>query len=74
MAAKAGTDFLLGYGEETKAAVAAAEEGGVKAFHFSDRQAAAEKLAAMLEPGDIVLLKGSHSMQVAGIIDLVFKK
>ena len=34
----------------------------------------AEKLADMLEPGDIVLLKGSHSMQVAGIIDLVFKK
>ena len=74
MAAGAGTDILLGYGEETKAAVAAAGEGGVKAFHFADRQAAAEKLADMLEPGDIVLLKGSHSMQVAGIIDLVFKK
>ena len=47
MAAGAGTDILLGYGEETKAAVAAAGEGGVKAFHFADRQAAAEKLAEL---------------------------
>ena len=31
-------------------------------------------LTGWLQPGDIVLLKGSHSMQVAGIIDLVFKK
>ena len=74
MAAKAETDILLGYGTETKAAVTAAAAGGVQALHFADRQGAAEKLAEILQPGDIVLLKGSHSMQVAGIIDIVFKK
>ncbi|MBQ9635472.1 MAG: UDP-N-acetylmuramoyl-tripeptide--D-alanyl-D-alanine ligase, partial [Acidaminococcaceae bacterium] len=74
MAAKAKTDILLGYGTETKAAVTAAAAGGVQALHFADRQGAAEKLAEILQPGDIVLLKGSHSMQVAGIIDIVFKK
>ncbi len=74
MAAKAKTDILLGYGEETKATVDAAVAEGVAAFHFADRQGAADKLAEILQPGDIVLLKGSHSMQVSGIIDLVFKK
>ena len=74
MAAKAKTDILLGYGPETKAAVEAAAAEGVAACHFTDRQGAADKLAEILQPGDIVLLKGSHSMQVSGIIDLVFKK
>ena len=74
MAAKAKTDILLGYGEETKATVDAAAAEGVAAFHFADRQGAAKKLTEILQPGDIVLLKGSHSMQVSGIIDLVFKK
>ena len=74
MAAERNTDILLGYGPETKATVAAAAAGGVKACHFADRQGAADKLAEILQQGDIVLLKGSHSMQVAGIIDLVFKK
>jgi len=74
MAAAAGTDVLLGYGTETRATVAAALAEGVQAFYFADRQAAAEKLAEILRPGDIVLLKGSHSMQAGGIIDLVFKK
>ena len=54
--------------------VDAAVAEGVAAFHFADRQGAADKLAEILQPGDIVLLKGSHSMQVSGIIDLVFKK
>ena len=74
MAVKAKTDILLGYGPETKATVAAAAAEGVQACHFADRQGAADRLAEILQPGDIILLKGSHSMQVAGIIDLVFKK
>ena len=74
MAARAKTDILLGYGAETAATIVAAEKDGVPAFHFTDRQGAADKLAEILQPGDIILLKGSHSMQVAGIIDLVFKK
>jgi UDP-N-acetylmuramoyl-tripeptide--D-alanyl-D-alanine ligase len=74
MAARAKTEILLGYGPETAATIAAAVKEGVPAFHFADRQGAADKLAEILRPGDIVLLKGSHSMQVAGIIDLVFKK
>ena len=73
-AAKAKTDILVGYGEETKATVDAAAAEGVPAFHFADRQGAAKKLTEILQPGDIELLKGSHSMQVSRIIDLVIKK
>ena len=74
MAAKAKPDIRFGYGEETKATVDTAAAEGIAAFHFTDRHGAADKLAEILQPGDIVLLKGSHSMQVSGIIDLVFKK
>ncbi len=73
MAVELGTDILIGYGQETRAAIETAAAGGVPAYHFADRQGAAVKLKEVLRPGDIVLLKGSHSMQVAGIIDLVFK-
>lgn len=74
LAAKTGTDLLLGYGPETAAAVKAAIGAGVEAYHFAGREEAAVKLEQVLQPGDIILLKGSHSMQVAGLIPRVFKK
>lgn len=74
LAAKTGTDLLLGYGPETGAAVETAKQTGVEAYHFNSREEAAAKLKQVLRPGDIVLLKGSHSMQVGGIIGLVFTK
>ena len=73
MAAASATDFLLGYGPETVATVAAAKEAGVDARYFAGKDEAAAALRTLLQPGDIVLLKGSHSMQVGSLVTLVFK-
>lgn len=74
MAVEADTDFLLAYGNEAVHMVDETVRLGGDARHFTDREAAAAALEKILQPGDIVLLKGSHSMGVSGIIDRVFKK
>ena len=74
LAAKTRTDLLVSYGTETAHTQEAAEAAGIPAWHFADRGGAEAKLKEILRPGDIVLLKGSHSMQVNGLIDTVFKK
>lgn len=73
MAAAAATDLLLGYGPETAETVAAAKAAGVDARYFANKEEAAAALRTLLQPGDIVLLKGSHSMQVGVLVALVFK-
>ena len=73
LAAAAATDLLLGYGPETAETVAAAKAAGVDARYFANKEEAAAALRTLLQPGDIVLLKGSHSMQVGALVALVFK-
>jgi UDP-N-acetylmuramoyl-tripeptide--D-alanyl-D-alanine ligase len=73
LAARAHTDFLLAYGPESVHTRDAAAADGVPAWHFADRAGAEAKLREILQPGDVILLKGSHSMAVNGIIDTVFK-
>ena len=73
MVAAAATDLLLGYGPETAETVAAAKAAGVDARYFANKEEAAAALRTLLQPGDIVLLKGSHSMQVGALVALVFK-
>ncbi len=66
-------DIVIAYGEESKAIAAAVDALGGKAYWFADRDGAAKLLDGLLEAHDVVLLKGSHSMQVDGLLDLVFK-
>ena len=66
MVAAEGVDVLITYGEEAVNIGKAAQNGGVKTFICKDR--------AEVRNNDIILLKGSHSMQVDGLIDLVLKK
>ena len=65
-------DYVLTYGEEAAQITAAIQERGAhtRAQHFADRLAAAEALRTMVEPGDIILLKGSHSMQVEKMLEM----
>lgn len=67
------TDIVIAYGTEAQAIVAAVEALGGLAYWCADRLAAAKLLDEILASGDIVLLKGSHSMQVDSLLDLVFK-
>ena len=74
MAAAEGVDVLITYGEEAVYIGKAAQNGGVKTFICRDRAEAAKILSGVVRNNDIILLKGSHSMQVDGLIDLVLKK
>ena len=70
----AGVSCLVTYGKEAKAISDAAAKKGVCVFPVSDRIAAAQILKKIVRPFDVVLFKGSHSMAVDKVIDLVFKK
>ena len=74
MAAAEGVDVLITYGEEAVNIGKAAQNGGVKTFICKDRAEAAKILSGVVRNNDIILLKGSHSMQVDGLIDFVLKK
>lgn len=74
LAAEEQVDVVITYGGAARYIAQAAEERGVKAYACADRAEAADVLKGLLQKDDIVLLKGSHSMQVDGIIDLVFKE
>ena len=67
-----GVDYVLTYGEE--AAFISQEivtaESTTKTEHFPDRLAAAEALRSLVQAGDIILLKGSHSMQVDKMLEM----
>ena len=52
---------------------AAVEALGGTAYWCAGRDEAARLLDSLLQPHDIVLLKGSHSMQVDSLLELVFK-
>lgn len=74
LAAAEGVDVLITYGTESVYTGRAAQERGVKTFICKDRGEAAKILSGIVRNNDIILLKGSHSMQVDGLIDLVLKK
>lgn len=65
-----GTDLVLTYGDEAAYISNQVEKLGGKAMHFANRQEAADKLRQLADAGDIILLKGSNSMQVGKMLEL----
>lgn len=65
-----GTDLVLTYGDEAAYISDQVEKLGGKATHFANRQEAADKLRQLADAGDIILLKGSNSMQVGKMLEL----
>ena len=57
-------DILFCYGEDAKQLAAAAKECGRKAYYFDDRAVFNRTIADTVRPGDVVLVKGSHSMEL----------
>jgi UDP-N-acetylmuramoyl-tripeptide--D-alanyl-D-alanine ligase len=73
-AAQAGVDYLVVYGNFRLEVAAGAREGGLPASRiFPIRRLAdgARVLQELLEPGDWLLVKGSRSMHMEGLIDLL---
>lgn len=69
-----GVDALICYGPESRYTAEEAKKAGVPVEYVENKEAAARALEALVQPGDVVLLKGSHGMVVFKLIDLVFRK
>lgn len=62
---KSRIDMLIGIGELSQLTVASAIKEGMNALHalhFPDSETVAKYLAPLLQPGDLVLIKGSRAM------------
>jgi UDP-N-acetylmuramoyl-tripeptide--D-alanyl-D-alanine ligase len=62
-------DLLLVLGEEARPLYQAFVESKKPAEFFSDRESLTERLAQLLRPGDVVLLKGARAMQLEKIME-----
>ncbi len=71
-AAQCGLAHVIAYGPEAKYICEEAAKGGVTVHYVADLTEAAAALKQIMEPGDVILCKGSHSMAVEKIIPLVF--
>ncbi|MDO4179337.1 MAG: UDP-N-acetylmuramoyl-tripeptide--D-alanyl-D-alanine ligase [Phascolarctobacterium sp.] len=69
-ALKANTDYIICYGEEAKYIADEFIKLGGKAEYFATRDEAGVALTKLARFGDIILLKGSHSMQVNKMLEL----
>jgi UDP-N-acetylmuramoyl-tripeptide--D-alanyl-D-alanine ligase len=72
-AAAAHLDLLIAIGgEASRALVDAAVGGGLAAArtrHFATTDEAADAAAALIQPGDLVLVKGSHGIRTDKVVD-----
>ncbi|MES2273896.1 MAG: UDP-N-acetylmuramoyl-tripeptide--D-alanyl-D-alanine ligase [Chlamydiota bacterium] len=64
-------DHLLCLGEETLPLYEGFQEVKKPAEHFLDRVSLKERLKALMSPGDVVLVKGSRSVQLDQIFELL---
>ncbi len=71
-AAALGLDLLVGAGPLMEYAVRAASQAGMHAVSVPDSEAAGAFLAGFLEPGDLLLLKGSRGTKMEAALDLAF--
>lgn len=69
-AMQANTDYLICYGAAAGFTADEFVKLGGKAQYFATREEAGKALLALAKEGDVILLKGSHSMQVNKMLDL----
>ena len=65
-------DKLICYGEESEAAYAAAKAAGLNAVHITEPDALVACIKESLEPGDVILFKGSSKTRLSERIDELF--
>ncbi len=70
-AASLGIDLVVGTGPLMTYAVEAAEAAGTAAVCASDSEEAGRLLAEQLQPGDLLLLKGSRGIRMERALDLL---
>lgn len=63
-------DLVLTYGEMAAYITEEAERLGLRSVHYALREEAQAALVKELRPGDVLLLKGSHSMHVDRMLEI----
>lgn len=75
MAADAGLDFLLTFGNDGRYIVDAAQAKGMtKAFHFDTKEELSDYLLSILQKGDTILFKASRGMKLEDVIHIVYDR
>lgn len=65
-------DVLITFGNQAKVIAESAEEEGMKnqnIYHFNNINSVVEKMKELSRPGDLILIKGSRSMEMDKIIE-----
>jgi UDP-N-acetylmuramoyl-tripeptide--D-alanyl-D-alanine ligase len=73
-AAEAGLDLVAGVQGNAEHLAAAACTGGVAALFLPDAEAAGHWLKQTLQPGDVVLIKGSRGVHLERVIEMIQSK
>jgi UDP-N-acetylmuramoyl-tripeptide--D-alanyl-D-alanine ligase len=72
--AQVGVDILVGVGPRSRAALDSARKSGVpETRHEKDARSAAETLPGLVRPGDLLLIKGSRSMQLEIVVEALLR-
>ena len=69
LVADLGIDLLCTYGEMAALTCQEATKAGIEALSFNSHQEIAEHLSSWLQPGDLVLVKGSRGMRMENVIE-----
>ncbi len=68
-AVRAGAQLVIACGERSRATYEGAAEAGGEAVHFPDKAALIGELQNLIRPGDVVLVKASHSMAFEDVVE-----
>lgn len=71
-----GADFFIGVGERMKISISELERlhySKKKILWFDNPQTAGEKIKEIIQPGDLILVKGSQSMRMEKIVEKIME-